>query len=266
MYALKTVEAMDTITWTWKGKAPLRTVRWAPSVASWNNKLYAFGGFSERTYSITSIEEYDPAADAWNDLSRPMPFARAYAASCVIGNNLYLVGGQAYDPSVPGIVCVKSIDIFNLSTGTWSKGPNMRNSRANHQCVVWNQRVYIFGGIGGTGDSVAIGDTRTLPSIEVFNPGAGTCDSVAVLSAPRHSFGCDILNGTAYLFGGIDTVDRIISSVETFDCATRQSSNALDIPDARCSAPAVAWRQRFYFIGGARTILDATRSVKVYYP
>jgi influenza virus NS1A-binding protein len=237
-------------------------------VAVWGGKIYVVGGFSERSYSITAIEVYDPAADTWTTIGQ-MPFARAGGAACVVGNKLYCIGGKAYDPVAMGDVAVKSIDIYNLSTNKWSKGPSMQWSRAEFQILAANGKIYIFGGSGGEQDSIALGDREVLLSTEAFDTLSNSCEGVISLQTPRCRFAAAAIGSTVYLIGGMsDDVDKVLLDVEVLDISTLQSAATPPLAKPRCSAQAVALNGRIYCIGGLEGSKpeSATKSVIVFYP
>src|SRR5678816_1505497 len=70
------------------------------ALTSYNNKIYAFGGFvypttgSAAWVPIDNAWEYDPAADSWKALA-PMPIRRGAAAAATVNGKIYVVGGAA---------------------------------------------------------------------------------------------------------------------------------------------------------------------------
>lgn len=265
--AIKTVEAYDTAAKKWVSKAQLASARWAPLCAAWNGRLYALGGFSERSYVITVIEEYDPAANTWTAIGT-MPFTRAHGAACVMDNKLYCIGGSAYDPASRSDVAVQSIDVFDLAAKTWSKGPNLRASRSAHQAVAWNGKIFIMGGAGGDGDSLGLGDREVLKSVERFDPIAGRCDSVTAVS-PRCNFGAALMGSTVYLIGGINSLvatDNAIATPDLLNLSLLNSSPGAIMQRPRHSCQAVALNGRIWVIGGTIDNSAATNRTLVYYP
>jgi hypothetical protein len=269
--ALKTVEAYDTLTRTWSEKAPLANARWAPFITAWDGKIYVLGGFSDRSYSITSIEVYDPAVNTWTTMGQ-MPFARAHGASCLVGSRLYCIGGRAYDAALRSEVIVKTIDIFDLSAQAWSKGPDMLNSRADHQVVAGTRGIYIVGGYGGAADSIAMinNEEQMVSVVEICDTAQNQCvASGATLSTPRCNFAIAFQGSTVYCIGGFRSLmvedNNILSGVETLDVSTMQRGSTVPLPEPRHSAAGIALNNAVYCIGG---VLEesTTRSVVIFYP
>jgi hypothetical protein len=270
--ALKTVEAYDAITDSWTAKAPLVNARWAPFIGVWNGKIYVMGGFSDRSYSIAAIEEYDPAANTWSTISQKMPFPRGHGASCVVGNKLYCLGGKAYDTALKSEVVVKSIEIFDLSARTWSKGPDMLFARADHQALLCNGKICIIGGYGGPADSIAVinNEEEMVSMVEWYDPQANRCDSIASLFTPRCNFAAAALGDSLFIMGGYRSLtlsddDVVLKDVELLQPSARWNGSSTGLPVSLHSAQAIAMQGRIYCIGGVIESVT-TRSVLVYYP
>ena len=70
--------------------------RWESATRStYNNKLYVFGGFDDRTLDSTAESDvYDPSTNTWTTLT-PIPTGGlSHASAAVVGNTMYLAGGD----------------------------------------------------------------------------------------------------------------------------------------------------------------------------
>lgn len=96
------LEVYDPISDSWEVKKPMLTQRYAPIVEVLNDQLYVAGGmyegpdwsYSQSLYNI--VEVYYPKSDSWRTMT-PMPTVRKLAASGVIGDRLYVVGGWNWE-------------------------------------------------------------------------------------------------------------------------------------------------------------------------
>jgi N-acetylneuraminic acid mutarotase len=272
---LNSVEAYDPSTpeWITKPPASMAKARFSPFVASWSGKLYVMGGFSKTSFSIPAIEEYDPIADTWTTLPAQLPFMRAQGAACVVGNKCYIIGGQTYDQVNQVKVNVKSIDIFDFSTKTWSKGPDLLSARADHQAVAYNGKIYVAGGSGAKTDSIAFDDNglEMLRSIEVYDPAMNSCDSIGAIITPRSNFAAALSGDRMFLMGGIKSIttgdNYSLNGMEQFTVSTRQAASSMALPEYRHSGAGIGINNRIYCIGGViGTGIVATSSVLIYYP
>jgi len=96
--ALSTVEEYDPATDTWTQKADMPTARHSLSTAVVNGKIYAIGGMSggprlEILNSLSTVEEYDPAADKWTK-KVSMPTARGGLSTSAVNGRIYAIGGH----------------------------------------------------------------------------------------------------------------------------------------------------------------------------
>jgi len=92
---LRTVEAYDPTTNTWRAKAPMPTPRYGLAVGVINGILYAVGGRNMAPGGIfTTVEAYDPITNRWS-AKAPMPAGRAGLAVGTIDGILYVVGGAS---------------------------------------------------------------------------------------------------------------------------------------------------------------------------
>merc|ERR1711965_706562 len=85
--------------------------RQSHAVAVLDGKLYAVGGYNDDDGRLSSVERYDPAANAWEAVA-PMATARAFPFApgvAVLDGKLYAVGGsgggalssvERYDPAL----------------------------------------------------------------------------------------------------------------------------------------------------------------------
>lgn len=72
--------------------APLNVPRHSFGSAVLDGKWYVAGGMDGSGAVLDSVEEYDPAANAWR-LKAPMPTARVHFALAALGERLYALGG-----------------------------------------------------------------------------------------------------------------------------------------------------------------------------
>ena len=95
--ASRAVEVYDPATDTWTTRSEMPTARQGLSASVVNGRIYAIGGGSctpsVDCTSVPTVEEYDPATDAWRTLS-PMTAPRHSAQAGVIGDVVYVAAGS----------------------------------------------------------------------------------------------------------------------------------------------------------------------------
>ena len=122
---LSTVEEYDPATNTWTKKADMPTPRYVFSTSAVDGKIYAIGGMGG-TNSIndvdvkilSTVEEYDPAADTWTKKA-DAPMARVMFSTSVVNGKIYTIGGM---DSLLLLGASEERDLENVTTGTFVKG------------------------------------------------------------------------------------------------------------------------------------------------
>ena len=154
---LATVEEYDPATDTWATKAPMPTARSALGLAASNGKLYAVGGFSNRSEgSVATVEEYDPATDRWA-IRAPMPTARLFLGLAAARNGkLYAVGGFNERRRRRRLI-LATLEEYDPATDTWTTKAAMPTARGRLGLAsARNGKLYAMGGVnptGGPGDA-----------------------------------------------------------------------------------------------------------------
>jgi N-acetylneuraminic acid mutarotase/uncharacterized GH25 family protein len=111
----------------WTDLPPLPTPRSTHDSAVVGDKVYVVGGWSMNGGDSANAEFLDTALvfdlarpDArWESLPAP-PFRRRALAVGAIGGKVYAIGGLTEDGKV-----VRSVDIYDPATKTWSRGPDL---------------------------------------------------------------------------------------------------------------------------------------------
>jgi N-acetylneuraminic acid mutarotase len=103
--------------------APLPTPSADNTISVYNNKLYSFGGYGERTPEghvvLNTVYEYDPVAGVWT-AKAPMPTARWGMVSVLFNNKIYVFGGES---AITGVQTGAN-EIYDPSTNTWEINQN----------------------------------------------------------------------------------------------------------------------------------------------
>jgi N-acetylneuraminic acid mutarotase len=111
----------------------------AYALASFEGKLYLFGGWDGQKYS-DSVYSYDPEQDQWDELP-PMPDALAYLSAVELGGNIYLVGG--YDGNTSSMTNTQfSPEAVSLGESPWLERKPLPQAR--YKMVIANMADMIF--------------------------------------------------------------------------------------------------------------------------
>jgi len=101
-------------------------------VAVLDGKLYAVGGSDHDGASLSLVEWYDPALDAWEEVA-PMSTARDEVAVAVLDGKLYAVGGES---NVNNDGALSSVERYDPALNAWETVAPMRTVRIGSIALV----------------------------------------------------------------------------------------------------------------------------------
>ena len=140
------------------------------AIVGYQNKVYRIGGMEARNkegedndlLSVADFKQFDPSTKTWTDLPS-MPEGRSSIDACVVGSNVYVVGGWTLgDGNKKWATNMLKFDLSNPS-GEWQKIDVPFKTRALSVEPFKNQLVAV-GGLkedGGPTDEVHIYDLKT---------------------------------------------------------------------------------------------------------
>jgi hypothetical protein len=165
---------------------------------------------------------------------------RQVGAVVASGNKIFFAGGTT-PPASPGLHPSSRVDIYDVSTNTWSTA-ELSQARWGLTAVAAGNKVYFAGGTGISG-------TRAAQSsrIDVYDLGA---DSWSTLELPRPGWYSSIVGtGGIYFAGG--------SAIDIYDPASGiWSSKTLSQP--RYQITATNMQGKLFFAGGSSSINGGT--------
>ena len=103
------------------------TARVHLALAVLDGKLYAVGGVGD--VFLSSVERYDPATNAWEEVA-PMMAARVNLAAAALDGKLYVVGGNTE------IEALSSVERYDPATNAWEAAAPLTTARSSHGITV----------------------------------------------------------------------------------------------------------------------------------
>lgn len=148
------LETYDIVLDNWTRLAPMPEGRHHLMAAAHQGELYAFGGSVAVGWSASaSAWRYDPASDAWDELT-DMPEPRMAGAAVTIAEFIYIVGGVGGSDQLLA---------FDPANEIWQAYPGPRQPREHTAAVAYQGELWVIGGRwSGAGElkSVEISSTR----------------------------------------------------------------------------------------------------------
>jgi N-acetylneuraminic acid mutarotase len=237
------VDMYDLTTQTWT-TAELSVGRYIISAVANGNKIFFGGGeVSDGTFPVNTVDVYDLSTNTWTTSALSAP---GYdMATAAVGDKVFFAGGeQGFAPGLPGVPRNKTVDIYDLSTGTWSRALMSNTRTGGLVAVTANNKLYIAGG-------------ETLSSsrmVDIYDNATNAWSTSSLLQGKFYLGGLAV-NNKIYWAGGstADSPNALTCSVEVKDVSTGSSSVQYLSKATRWSR-AVAKGDKILFFGG--TSLD----------
>lgn len=164
----------------------------------------------------------------------PMPTTRYAFTSDVVNDKIYVIGGHDRHYNL--------VEEYDPAANVWSTKAPSTAPHAGHTSCVIDGKIYVFG--GGT-------DKEIVTDVEAYDPSTDSWAKKAPipleLGAPVSAQTCAVVNGKAYLMGGLSSVEP--ARVAEFDPVAdrwRMTNSSRQ----EYGAEAVSLNNLIYFIGG----------------
>lgn len=182
--------------------------------------VVVIGGTTLESGFLSINEEFDPTAQTWTVLRKPMNEDRSNPTATLLQDGTILVAG-----GVTGNVTLQSAEVLDPVTQTFTSLPNMTAPRNQQTATLLpNGRVLIAAGST---------DATTLTSAEEFDPVSNTFNAVGSLSTARKSHAATLMNTGQVLVAGGKTGTGDTKSAEIYDPATQQFRTVSDMITGR---------------------------------
>jgi N-acetylneuraminic acid mutarotase len=250
------VERYDVRRDRWELLKPMPVALNHPSAVAYGGDLYVLGGYTNGVSTpgvptgglldtSDAFLRYDPRTNSWSEMPR-MPGRRSAAAAAVVGDRLYVAGGRSHFPTYAtseGLLA--RLDIFDFSTRTWSRGPDMSIAREHVAGAAAAGAFYVIGGRTVL-DSVA--------AVERYLPAKGRWERVAEMRVPHNGFPAVTVGDRIVVFGAEEPSNAQLrthnEATELFDPATGRWSALPDMRTPRGGHTGAVVGRRVYAIDG----------------
>ena len=138
-------------------------------------KLYVAGG---RPGNQACVEAYDPASNTWTPRAS-MPTGRSGIAGAVVGDCLYVFGGEGNGADPNGIF--HEVEAYEPASDEWHRLPPMQTGRHGIYAAVLSNVVYLPGGSTVEG----LGTTGVNEAYVIEGPGVAPRQPVVLTNPPR---------------------------------------------------------------------------------
>nr|XP_023698539.1 kelch-like protein 13 isoform X7 [Paramormyrops kingsleyae] len=201
--------------------------------------LVTLGGVLRQQLVVSKeLRLYDEKARQWKSLA-PMDAPRYQHGIAVIGNFLYVVGGQSnYDTK--GKTAVDTVFRYDPRYNRWIQVASLNEKRTFFHLSALKGHLYAVGGRNAAGE---------LATVECYNPRTNEWTYVAKMNEPHYGHAGTVYGGFMYISGGI-THDTFQKELMCFDPDADKWSQKAPMTTVRGLHCMCTVADRLYVIGG----------------
>jgi hypothetical protein len=192
----------------WKDVARLPVGRTFAASATSGTSIYVGGGRAPDGAPVDRIDRYDSSSDVWSP-SSPLPDALAGHSLAVVGDRIYVIGGEGLglpdaDRRSPKTYVASIASDGSLSG--WSGTGALPAPTAFHASAVVDKWLFVIGGAGANATALGV---NTVARGQIGDKGEVTWTAAAALPTPADQRGLAgacavVVDRNIYVLGGRD--------------------------------------------------------------
>jgi N-acetylneuraminic acid mutarotase len=192
---------------TWSKGTDLPVARAEGISAVVDDKIYLIGGrvratedarlFNDHIDSVRN-EVFDPTTRRWSTRANA-PTPRNSAASAVIDEKIYVVGGRKFFKNADGTtrqVNVPNLEVYDPKLDRWETREPMPQAQGGLAATSLNGKLYVFGG------EQWVLEQKVFAESWVYDPKTDVWEVLPPLPTPRHGLGASAVGNRIFVFGG----------------------------------------------------------------
>jgi peroxiredoxin/N-acetylneuraminic acid mutarotase len=259
----------------WTKKASMPKPAHHAALASYNGKIYVYGGFVAPEKSplpigaawepIDNVWEYDPAADSWKALA-PLPVKLGAAVAAEVRGKIHVIGGAttAEGSKAPFFTFMGPCNVLSTNhvhdpaTDKWESRKPMAVPRNHAFAAAVNGKIYVIGGRTGHGFIMVATNTDAVeeydPANDLWSPPKER------MPTPRSGGGWGTDGRRIYVAGGEVTTKQLVGAyraVEAYEPATNSWAALPSMPMPRHGFAGAVIGNRFHMVSGMITSAGA---------
>jgi len=222
----------------------------------YKNKAYLIGGFTDSTNTSSNVYSCDIYSDgtigSWVPVST-LPISLGYCQALMIGNYLFIIGGQSNSSTYLNTVYRAKIN-EDGSVGVWNLVSTLPTNLSRFSAVLLKNKLYI---LGGTVSSNSTSRNIYISTIDV-NYDLSSWVFYSEIPSNLAEFSLVSTSSTLYLLGGsaMGSITDPDAVFNTYSCTINQdgslgswvSGNALAL--ARVGMRVLITSSKIYLLGG----------------
>lgn len=208
---LASAEVYDPALDQWSTAGNLSAARYGHTATLLADGRVLVAGGRGDSSNLDAAEVFDPATNRWTPVSGLQVSRYTHTATLLLSGKVLVTGG-VHDTGVEADQYLRSTEVFNPATGTWSPGPSMLVGHNQHAALAFpDGKVLVAGGSEAN---------FFLATAESYDPVLNVWTAAGSLPGPRVWHTLNLLaSGKALLVGGYGSGDTV--PVLRYDPATR---------------------------------------------
>ncbi len=244
------VEAYDPATNRWTEKAPLpypidlatrkaEGRQWL-AAATYEGKIYTFGGANLNGEVRDTVDVYDAAKDAWTAHIAKLPEPTLGMSAVAFGDKIYLFGGSSsVDPLAPQAYSDRTYE-FDPATLRFTAKTPLPIPRFKTQAMIYEGKILVLGGISA----------MAAANAQLYDPTTDSWSAIPSVSWERRFWAGDVIGDFVFLAGGRDEHGKSSSAVDVYSDSWGAWVSATGLITPREDAFVAALGGALYVIGG----------------
>lgn len=253
-----TEQTEETCQWKTETTMPM-AIHGCKNIIEKDGKIYIVGGLSssrliQNEVICNKVIIYDTNTKQWST-GKDIPQAYAYSNYALVGDKIYVMGGET---CAPAYTKYTNVYVYDITNDTWETAKPMPKAYCCAGTAVIGDKIYVIGGYGGEA-YVQIYDTKNNSWTVLDTPSAKA----------KQAYGaCHLYKGKVYMIGGEywTTTSNSIKTVNIYNPESNRWTTGKEMPDALTHTASVIDGNKIYIMGGTRRAegKDAVYTDKVY--
>ncbi len=247
----------------WKTESEMPTAKYGwKNIVELNGKIYMLGGIKGPELNANDlidnkVDIYNTKTKEWTT-GKDIPKALACSNCAIVGNKIYLMGGETCAPSYTKYTDVYVYDIIN---DTWDTVKPMPKAFCCSNTAVIGDKIYVIDGYDSSG---------VTRSIQIYNTTNNTWSLQDIPSTvSKQSLAqCHVYKGKIYMIGGEywTTQSNTINKLTIYDPEKKTWTTGKELPDSLSLSASVLRNDKIYVMGGINCAAgkESTCSDKTY--
>ncbi len=223
---------------SWRSAAALPQALHHVKAITYQGRILVFGGYTEAEKSVATTYAYDPESDEWEERAR-MPTSRGAPTAELVGGKAYVAGGYTKGGLGGGLRA--TLEIYDLESDEWSKGPDMPTARNHLTSGAVGGKLYVVGGRSEFGEEMSAN--------EMYDPETNEWTELTPMPSERGGVNGGAMGGKVFVLGG-EKPEGTQATVEAYDPENDEWEQYPDMPEGRHGLGVAAIDGALYAVSG----------------